>query len=141
MGFPRINMDDWVLIERDDLWITFKSDGVQKYAGKSLLYGRKGNDGNNFKQFLYQCDVYGRGILVMTWVLVEISGDKILNKAKITKMLKDGEWVTGVNNAAAIFYPFKDSATGRDAGFRIELQTGPKIFSKIIIRKDGGAVK
>ncbi len=139
MAFPIIAKEDWDLVENDDLWIDMKSDGTQRYAGKSFLYAKKDNKNSNLKNFLFECDIYGRGVIVMTWALYEIKGNATIQMCHISKILKNGNWITGIQNQTVVFYPLRDETIRKVCGWKLKLQTGPNIFTEVDVRKDGGA--
>ena len=126
------------MVEKDDLWIDMKIDGTQRYAGKGLLYAKKDNKNSDLKNFLFECDVYGRGVIAVTWVLYEIKDNAAIQRRHISKILKNGNWVTGILNQTVVFYPLKNEATGKVFGWKLKLQTGPNIFTEVDVRKDAG---
>ena len=90
MNFPEIKIDDWNFEKDEDLWIDF-SNGVQKYAGRSMRYEKKANKNSDFKQLLLQYDVYGRGVIAMTWLLFELKNGEFVLIRYVSKVFKDGK--------------------------------------------------
>ncbi len=137
MNFPEINIDDWLLISEDPLWIDFNS-GIQKPAGRSFLYEKKTNKGSDFRQFLIWYDVYGRGVSAASWTLAEFRNGKAVGIKIVSQILKDGKWVSGILNQRVIFRMWIDGESGKFCGLKIRLQTAPNIFTEVCLRKCAG---
>ncbi len=138
MAFPIIVKDDWDLVENDDLWIDLERDGIQKNAGRNLIYARKDNKTSSLKNFLFEFDVYGRGVIAMTRILCEVKDKTPIRVSYLSKILKDGNWVTGIQDEHVKFFPIKDEATGKVCGWKLRLQTAPNIFTEVDVLKAGG---